>query len=63
MGIPALIGVDIDEESMLIEIVGQPEKVKNVEFLTKRFNAKLRLSGSNLEEANNFQKTVFNEVT
>ena len=53
----------MDEDSMLIEIVGQPEKVKNVEFLTKRFNAKLRLSGSNLEEANNFQKTVFNEVT
>ncbi len=46
-----------------IVVDGYPEKVENATFLTNLFNARLRLSGSNLELFNNFQKTVFNEVT
>lgn len=46
-----------------IEIIGKPERVDNKKFLTKLYNARLGLSGNNLELFNNFQKTIFNEVT
>lgn len=52
-----------DDNSNTIEIVGKPLKVENNKFLTGLFDARLRLSGSNLELFNNFQKTIFNEVT
>ena len=47
----------------LIEIVSTPKKVDNKEFLSGLFEARLRLSGSNLEQFNKFQETIFNEVT
>ena len=46
-----------------IEIDGTPVKIDNSKFLTGIFDARLRLNGSNLELFNNFQKTIFNEVT
>lgn len=46
-----------------IVIDGEPEKVDNSEFLSKLFDAKLKLNGINLEMCNNFQKTILNEVT
>lgn len=46
-----------------IVIEGSPEKIDNSAFLSQLFDARLRLSGSNLELFNNFQKTIFNEVT
>lgn len=51
------------QEDNSIVIVGQPSKVENKKFLAGLFDARLRLSGSNLELFNNFQKTIFNEVT
>ena len=47
----------------LIEIVSTPQIVNNKEFLSGLFDARLRLSGSNLEQFNKFQETIFNEVT
>lgn len=47
----------------LIEIVSNPQIVNNKEFLSGLFDARLRLSGSNLEQFNKFQETIFNEVT
>lgn len=46
-----------------IVIDGTVNKVDNVKFLAGLFDARLRLTGSNLELFNNFQKTIFNEVT
>lgn len=53
----------VNEDACLIEIVGSPTKIENKKFLLGVFNARLCLSGSNLELFNNFQKTIFNEVT
>lgn len=53
----------INEDACLIEMVGKPVKIENKSFLYGLFEARLRLSGSNLELFNNFQKTIFNEVT
>ena len=47
----------------LIEIGSAPQKVDSTEFLSGLFDARLRLSGSNLEQFNKFQETIFNEVT
>ena len=44
-------------------IDGTASKIDNVQFLEGLFDARLKLSGSNLELFNNFQKTIFNEVT
>lgn len=52
-----------NEDACLIKIVGSPTKIENKRFLLGLFEARLRLSGSNLELFNNFQKTIFNEVT
>ncbi len=46
-----------------IIIDGAVSKIDNTKFLEGLFDARLRLSGSNLELFNNFQKTIFNEVT
>ncbi len=46
-----------------IVIVGDIEQVNNEKFLQGLFDARFRLKGSNLELFNNFQKTIFNEVT
>lgn len=46
-----------------IVIDGTVSKINNVQFLEGLFDARLKLSGSNLELFNNFQKTIFNEVT
>lgn len=46
-----------------IVIDGVVSKVDNEKFLAGLFDARLRLTGSNLELFNNFQKTIFNEVT
>ena len=46
-----------------IVIDGVVTKIDNAKFLAGLFEARLRLSGSNLELFNNFQKTIFNEVT
>ena len=46
-----------------IVVDGEPENIDNAHFLQGLFDARLRLSGSNLELFNNFQKTIFNEVT
>ena len=46
-----------------IVIKGDVRKVQNEEFIKGLFDAKLKLNGSNLEVFNNFQKTIFNEVT
>lgn len=51
---------DTDDE---IIMVGEAELVKNEDFLQGIFDARLKLQGSNLELFNNFQKTIFNEVT
>lgn len=50
-----------DDDKIVIN--GAITKVDNTKFLTGLFDARLRLSGSNLELFNNFQKTIFNEVT
>ena len=46
-----------------IMIDGNVSKINNAQFLAGLFDARLRLTGSNLELFNNFQKTIFNEVT
>ena len=46
-----------------IVIDGTVSKIENAKFLDGLFKARLCLSGSNLELFNNFQKTIFNEVT
>lgn len=51
----------LDDDEIVMD--GQPEPVDNDDFLQKLFNAKLSLSGSNLELTNNFQRTIFDEVT
>ena len=51
------------QDSSKIEIEGTPCRINNAEFLKGLFNARLKLNGSNLELFNNFQKTIFNEVT
>lgn len=50
-------------EDDCIVIDGKPEIVENETFLKNLFDAKLSLNGSNLELTNNFQKTIFDEVT
>lgn len=45
------------------EMVGKAIKVNNDEFLQTIFDARLSLRGTNLELANNIQKTILNEVT
>ena len=50
-----------DDDRIVID--GTVTKVDNAKFLAGLFDARLRLSGSNLELFNNFQKTIFNEVT
>ena len=50
-------------DSGQIVIDGNVSKIDNAKFLAGLFDARLRLSGSNLELFNNFQKTIFNEVT
>lgn len=50
-----------DDDKIVIN--GTVTKVDNAKFLAGLFDARLRLSGSNLELFNNFQKTIFNEVT
>lgn len=51
-----------DDMSNII-VDGIPEKVDNVQFLTKLFDARCRLHGSNLRSFIDFQNTIFNEVT
>lgn len=53
----------LSEPGLRMIMVGSAEPVDNKSFLHKLFNARLRLQGSNLELFNNFQKTIFNEVT
>ena len=48
-------------DSGQIVIDGNVSKIDNAKFLAGLFDARLRLSGSNLELFNNFQKTIFNE--
>ncbi len=50
-----------DEEGL--EVDGKAIRVNNTEFLQGIFNARLSLKGTNLELANNIQKTILNEVT
>ena len=50
-----------DDDKIVID--GNVDKVDNSRFLSGLFDARLRLNGSNLELFNNFQKTIFNEVT
>ncbi|KWW29928.1 MAG: Uncharacterized protein AUK63_1155 [bacterium P3] len=50
-------------ESEEIVMVGHAEPVNNVQFLNALFEARLKLSGKNLETFNSVQKTIFNEVT
>ena len=50
-------------ESGKIVIDGAASLIDNTNFLAGIFDARLHLSGSNLELFNNFQKTIFNEVT
>lgn len=50
-----------DDDKIVID--GNVDKVDNSRFLSGLFGARLRLDGSNLELFNNFQKTIFNEVT
>lgn len=50
-----------DDDKIVID--GNVDKVDNFRFLSGLFDARLRLDGSNLELFNNFQKTIFNEVT
>lgn len=68
IGEPLEIGVfysfnwHLSEDDRII-IDGNVSKVDNTQFLEGLFKARLRLNGSNLELFNNFQKTIFNEVT
>ena len=50
-----------DEEGLAVD--GKAIRVNNTEFLQGIFNARLSLRGTNLELANNIQKTILNEVT
>lgn len=54
---------NLNASKTAIIVDGEPEKIDNAHFLQGLFDARLRLSGSNLELFNNFQKTIFNEVT
>lgn len=49
------------EDNFIID--STPIIVANNDFLNRLYNARLKLSGNNLETFNNFQKTVFDEVT
>ena len=51
----------LDGDDFIID--GVPKKVENVLFLQKLYDARLKLSGNNLETFNNFQRTIFDEVT
>lgn len=53
----------LNEEGESIVIDGEVSRIENSKFIQGLFDARLRLSGSNLELFNNFQKTIFNEVT
>lgn len=53
----------LSEPGIRMVMVGEAEPVDKDQFLHKLFDARLRLQGSNLELFNNFQKTIFNEVT
>lgn len=53
-------GLDLNHK---IIVKGDIKEVENNEFVKSLFDARLTLSGSNLELFNNFQKTIFNEVT
>lgn len=53
----------LTESENQIAMVGDAIRVDNEAFLQGLFDARLRLQGSNLELFNNFQKTIFNEVT
>ena len=53
----------LSEPGIHLLMVGNAEPVDKNIFLHKLFEARLRLQGSNLELFNNFQKTIFNEVT
>lgn len=53
----------LSDDKTAIVVDGQPERIDNAKFLQGLFDARLKLSGSNLELFNNFQKTIFNEVT
>lgn len=46
-----------------IVMVGKAEPVNHEKFLNDLFEARLKLSGKNLETFNSVQKTIFNEVT
>ena len=52
-----------NKDSFIIEIIGSPTKIDNKKFLLGLFDARLRLSGSALDQFNKFQDTTFNEVT
>jgi hypothetical protein len=51
------------EKEDRLAVVGKAIRVNNTEFLQGIFNARLSLKGTNLELANNIQKTILNEVT
>jgi hypothetical protein len=53
----------LDAAGKNIVIDGTVSKIDNSEFIQVLHDAKLRLSGANLEQFINFQKTIFNEVT
>lgn len=53
----------LDEAGKSIVIDGDVTKIDNSKFVQGLYEAKLRLSGANLEQFINFQKTIFNEVT
>ena len=57
-----LWGMDSENKGKIV-IKGDVRTVQNDEFVKGLFDAKLKLNGSNLEVFNNFQKTIFNEVT
>lgn len=51
----------LEKDDFIID--GEPTIVENNVFLKKLYDARLSLSGNNLETFNNFQKTIFDEVT
>lgn len=53
----------LDESTQEFIITGVPTLVDNNALIAKIYDARLRLSGSSLVTFNNFQKTIFNEVT
>ena len=51
----------LEEEEFVVD--DEPVLVENNDFLNTLYQARLGLSGNNLETFNNFQKTIFDEVT